>query len=130
MMVIARQFISWCGVGVINTIVGLLVIVALSAGLGWHYMLANAGGYVCGVALSFVLNRRFTFRDTAPMRAQIKPFLVVFVVAYGVQLVALYAMVGLWHWPELLAQAVAIGIYTVVGFFGSRLFVFSSLSKN
>ena len=126
-MKIGRQFITYCLVGVANTVAGLAVIFALSVGLGWHYIAANAGGYICGVALSFILNRRITFRDTALQgRAtrQAGPFFVVLAVAYGVQLAALYAMVEWWRVPELPAQAAAILIYTAVGFLGSRFLVF------
>lgn len=127
-MKIAQQFVTYCLVGVVNTVVSLAIIIALLAGLGWHYILANAAGYACGIALSFFLNRRMTFRDTALQgRAgrQAAPFLAVLAGAYGVQLAALYAMVEWWRVPEISAQVAAIIIYTAAGFLGSRFLVFA-----
>ena len=84
---------------------------------------------MCGVVLSFILNRRLTFRDTAlyaPARRQAGPFFAVLAAAYGVQLAALYAMVEWWRVPEVFAQVAAIAIYTAAGFLGSRFLVFAN----
>lgn len=124
----ARQFVAYCGVGLVNTAAGLAVILVLSHVMGWHYMAANAGGYAFGVVISFILNRRFTFRSTAAAGGQFWRFAILLLCAYGVQLAALYGMVEHLHLPEAGAQILAIGLYTLLGFFGSRFLVFSNPS--
>ena len=127
-MKIARQFATYCLIGVVNTAVSLAIIMGLMAGLDWHYMVANAAGYICGIALSFFLNRRLTFRDTALQGGaarQAGSFFAVLAAAYGVQLAALYAMVEWWRVPEIPAQVAAILVYTAAGFLGSRFLVFA-----
>lgn len=57
-----RQFISFgltCG---INTILNLLIYWGC-IDIGIHYFLANAIGIVITVAISYVLNNLFTFRE-------------------------------------------------------------------
>jgi putative flippase GtrA len=129
-MKIARQFMAYCGVGIVNTAAGLGIILLLSHVFGWHYMAANAGGYVCGVVISFALNRRFTFRSQGAAGRQFGRFAILLLCAYGVQLVALYGMVEHLHLPEAGAQILAIGLYTLLGFFGSRFLVFSNRSDD
>lgn len=51
-------------VGLLNTLVGLLVIIALQALLGFSPVVANACGYATGLAASFIANRSWTFRHS------------------------------------------------------------------
>jgi putative flippase GtrA len=122
-----RQFLTFCGVGVVNTAAGLGTIFLLSAMMSWHYMLVNAAGYGVGLLVAFTLHRSITFRASAGRGntgRQMAAFLALFAVCYGVQLAALYVMVGCWHWPVLWGQICAIVVYTAANFFGNRFFVF------
>jgi putative flippase GtrA len=49
-------------IGVLNTVTDFLVFVLLTSGLGYHYIPANMVSYSVGVILSFIMNRKFTFR--------------------------------------------------------------------
>jgi putative flippase GtrA len=55
--------------GLVNTAVGLAVIVVLDSGLGVAPALANAAGYGLGGVVGFLLNRRFVFRSERPIGA-------------------------------------------------------------
>lgn len=123
-----RQFVTFCGVGVINTAAGLGMILFLSEIAGLQYMVANAGGYAFGLIVAFILHRSVTFRANSAqgrMHTQFGMFLLVFAVCYGVQLGALYGMVEILMVPKILAQILAIGVYTAVNFLGSRFLVFN-----
>ena len=48
--------------GLVNTGVGLAVILALDLGLGVNPQAANAAGFAVGIATSFALSRGFVFR--------------------------------------------------------------------
>ena len=122
-----RQFAVFLSVGLINTIAALAVILILSEILGVHYVVANAVGYAFGLALGFVLHRNVTFKsqsDTQKQRSELIKFLVVFAVAYMIQLVALIVLVRGLGLPDQYAQVIAIGIYAVVNFIGNRVFTF------
>jgi dolichol-phosphate mannosyltransferase len=127
MIAIIKHFILFGGVGAINTIVSLVVILGLSKGFGVHYLLANIVGYAVGLALGFVLHKFITFRATAnhsPAPRQFKLFLLVFAVAYAVQFIMLIILVDGLGWNDILAQIIACGVYTVIGFLGNRSFTF------
>ena len=122
-----RQFAVFLSVGLINTIAALAVILILSEILGVHYVVANAVGYAFGLALGFVLHRNVTFKnqsDTQKQRSELIKFLVVFAVAYMIQLAALIVLVRGLGLPDQYAQVIAIGIYAVVNFIGNRVFTF------
>lgn len=122
-----RQFAVFLSVGLINTIAALAVILTLSEILGVHYVVANAVGYAFGLALGFVLHRNVTFKnqsDAQKQRSELIKFLVVFAVAYMIQLAALIVLVRGLGLPDQYAQVIAIGIYAVVNFIGNRVFTF------
>lgn len=130
---IMRQFIIFCGVGVINTIAGLAVILLLSEIIGVHYIAANMAGYAFGLMIAFTLHRNITFKNAADphkKRSEFFKFISVFALAYIVQLGALILMVRGLHLPQALAQILAIGIYTILNYLGNRMITFRSSAKD
>ena len=55
-------------VGVVNTAIDFCVFLALFYGLGWPLLVANTLGWIAGLANSYLMNSRWTFRD--PARAE------------------------------------------------------------
>ena len=128
-----RQFAVFLSVGAVNTIAALAVILCLSEILHVHYVLANALGYAFGLALGFTLHRKITFNaqsDPDKRRAEMFKFLVVFAVAYMIQLIGLVVLVRILAIPDEYAQVIAIGIYAVVNFAGNRMFTFRKDAKD
>jgi putative flippase GtrA len=122
---ILKQFIKFCGVGVINTAVGLAVILFLSETLHVHYITANIVGYAVGLTISFVLNRRFTFAaENKKPHTQALSFLIVFGVSYLCQLAVLVLLVRGFAVPNAPAQIIACAVYTLFNFAGNRWFTF------
>ncbi len=128
-----RRFIIFCGVGVINTLVALAVILALSSYAGFHHVLSNFLGYMFGLVLGFVLHRFITFRDMARpggIRGEFKLFTVVFAIAYITQLLAVMAMIDVLALPEAFSQIAGVGVYVIISFLGNRALTFSSKGMN
>jgi putative flippase GtrA len=126
-----RRFITFLGVGAINTVIGLSFILLLSEVFHVHYMAANALGYGFGILVSFFMHRSITFRDVSHMNkigVQFGIFAVVFAVGYSVQFAALFVMVDKLGWYNWFSQIVACGLYVVVSFTGSRFITFRSSS--
>ncbi len=127
-----RQFILFCGVGAINTIIGLAIILLLSEVFHVHYILANISGYGVGLTIGFFLHKNITFKGTsnrARSRAEFLSFAGIFAVAYLVQLGVLILMVQWLGIPQMAAQILAIGIYTVLNYLGNRMITFRSSMK-
>jgi putative flippase GtrA len=116
------QFLRYSWVGVLNTALGLGVIWGLmGAGVGPY--LANAIGYGAGLALSFFLNRAWTFRarDTG---WPVLRFLIAFAIAYAANLVVLSVGLRVAPGAAYALQFAAIGTYSVLFFLLCRFFVF------
>jgi putative flippase GtrA len=126
---IGVQALRFAAVGALNTAVGLCVILGSMALLGLGDVAANALGYACGLAVSFVGNRTWTFGDRGPWIDSLPRFLGVFAVAYGLNLVALFFVRDHLQVNSYLAQAVAIVVYTVSFFVGSRTFAFRKVTR-
>lgn len=124
------QFVKFAVVGMVNTLVGLSVIFAAKGLLGWGDLAANILGYGVGLSVSFVLNRNWTFRHGGTINFHmVGRFILVFLTAYAVNLLALF---GLRDWAGVdsyVAQAASVVSYSVLFYLGSRRFVFPSATR-
>jgi putative flippase GtrA len=112
-------------VGLVNTAVGLSAIWILMHALRWHYAVANAAGYGLGLAVSFVLNRRFTFRSSrAASPREPLLFLLVCGASYAIQAGALVACVEVLRMDGFSAQLPAMALYAAAGFAGNKYLTF------
>lgn len=126
-MLVDRTLARFLAVGVLNTIVGLGIIYACMGLLGMGDAASNAVGYAIGLAVSFVLNRRWTFRHQGNRSSSLVRFLLVFAVAYASNLLVVLALIDSLHVNRYLAQAIGIGAYTTLSYLGSRHFAFASV---
>jgi putative flippase GtrA len=111
-------------VGIVNTFVGLSVIYLLKWSVALGDVGANAVGYVVGLAVSFVLNRNWTFRHSGKVMPAVARFVMVFAVAYAVNLATVLTLIKLAGVNAYLAQALGVPPYTILFFLGSRYFAF------
>lgn len=110
--------------GIANTLVGYGVIIAgILVGLGDY--VANALGYAAGLIVSFILNRRFTFRIRGAVeRAEVVRFLVAVGIAYLGNLAVLTICRDLLVPDNPIAHLPAIATYTALFYILSARFVF------
>ena len=120
------QLGRFLSVGALNMVVGLLVIYACKWLFQANDVAANAIGYAAGLITSFTLNSRWTFAYRGPQREAFIKFLLVALVAYGMNLAVVMLLIHQAGMNSYLAQAVGIPVYTVVSYFSSKYFVFRS----
>jgi putative flippase GtrA len=113
-------------VGIANTLVGLFAIYLCKWLLGFSDALANISGYMIGLAVSFLLNRGWTFRHSGAVLPALARFLVIFALAYLLNLATVLIAIHSLGVNSYLAQAIGIAPYTVFFFLGSRYFAFRS----
>ncbi len=118
------QLFRFLVVGLANTGFGLLCIWGAMRFLALGDVAANFFGYACGLILSFVLNRSWTFAHSDAAVRTFPRWLAVAAVAYLVNLGVVLAGHRLLGVNPYLAQPLGIGVYTAIMFFGSRHFVF------
>lgn len=130
------QPVKFLLVGVVNTIVGYGVMFTAYNVLHWNYWVSSAANYVVGSICSFFLNKYFTFQSKNFSGREVCRFviciLVCYLVGYGlarpcVRLVFQSASTTL---QDNLAMLGGSGVFTVLNFFGQKLFVFRKESSD
>lgn len=119
------QGLRFAMVGVVNTGIGLTVILLLQFVAHLHPYQANAGGYLIGGGVSYLLNSVYTFRNDRPHRAALPRFAMAALACFGLNLLALRLGTEVLQLPAGLAQVLAVVTYVVSFFLVSRYWVFS-----
>lgn len=117
-------------VGALNTGVDFAVFVLLIYGFGCVPWLAQTLSYGCGVANSYWLNRRWTFRLHGRIRWH-EP--VRFAVVNGVSFLSATAVLLILHhelgWLPWIAKVASIAASMIVNYAGSRYWVFGKATN-
>ena len=124
----AIYFIRYSGAGLINTIVGFIVILSAMA-LNFSPMISNIAGYAVGFTLGFVLSKKFVFRSNDRFVAESIRYLLAFVISFLINLLVLQLALNNLNFNALASQVVAAVSYTLLMYVLTRFFVFNSVSK-
>ncbi len=129
-----NSFLRFVLVGVCNTLLSLLLMFLLE-GLG--YWPSTAIAYAAGAALSFFLNRSFTFHSEEDFWRSAGKFIVNVAVCYAVAYAVAQPLVS-WLlgstaippvWQERIAKVAGMGLYTLLNYFVQRFFAFRKSKK-
>lgn len=120
--------VKFASVGMINTLLSIIVIFSLKYFVSASDVVANAIGYVLGLACSFILNKRWTFNHIGNTWSTIPKFLLVFAISYLINIFTVLMLIKLGV-NDYLAHLAGIPPYSVAFYFGSRYFVFASMPK-
>ena len=134
-------------IGVINTILGFVLIMVFYNIFYWNYWMASGTSYVIGGVCSYFANKKLTFKaEEEGLRPAIRfavNLIICYFIAYGIakpavrNLLAGYSGI-LGEKIGMDAQAVeenvaiiaGMGLFTVFNFIGQKCFVFKNRSKN
>jgi putative flippase GtrA len=109
--------------GAANTLLGLCIIYALKLA-GMHDIPANLLGYAIGISISYAMHSAWSFSYRGSVRAALPRYVLVTLVAYAANLATVSVVLYWWGLNGYVAQAFGIPPYVVVGYLGSRLYVF------
>lgn len=122
-----RQTIKFGAVGLLNTLVDAGLYFALSRWV-WvlpaQKVLTKSVSYTGGILNSFYWNRAWTFRSQASLTKMLLPFVVVNLIALGINTGVMYLGLAILHLPEIVSLAVATGAGFLWNFIISKFFVF------
>jgi len=111
-------------VGLVNTGVTAAVIFLVKL-TGMHYSLYTLAGYAVGITISFLLNRRFTFRkQDNKAGGQLIKFLCVTISLLLLTQLLQYLLIDLAGINETISVIIGMVFYTGTGYILNRLFVF------
>lgn len=120
-----RQMIKFSMVGAFNTCLDIGIYYILTRFFLFYYLLAKTLSFSVGVVSSFILNRRFTFRNREPAKTkQFARFWVVALGGLGLNALIVYLLVDKAHWFDLTAVIGAVFIVFFWNFLLSRFWVF------
>lgn len=128
-----NSFVRFILVGIINTLVGLSIILIFLHVLGLPYYISTSTGNCIGALVSFLLNKSFTFHSKKSVQQSAPLFIVVITVSY----LSAYSIgdyfgseIGHVHLSLLslgrdnIAVLIGTGLYTIFNYFGQKYFVF------
>lgn len=126
MMSWSIEIIRYGIVGLVNT-AGGLAIIFLCMSLGMDDILANLSGYAFGFITSFILNGKWTFRQTTLTHIKLIRFILVTFLAYSVNLLTLLFIRDHLDWGSEVGQLSGVVAYTLVGFLGMKFLTFKAI---
>ncbi|WP_312475372.1 GtrA family protein [Neobacillus sp.] len=127
-------FVRFIMVGMINTIVGLSVMYLLLHALGLSYWMSTFVGNAIGACVSFFLNKSFTFKSKDSVTKSALRFIIVILCCYFIAydigrsfVVWILKNNDFIHSNVKTDLSVLVGtcLYTVLNYFGQKIFVFS-----
>ena len=125
-----KTLLKFLLVGVCNTLVGSGIMFLLYNLANWSYWLSSAANYVVGSAISFFLNKYFTFQNRERSWKQVGKFVVTvavcYLLAYGVaKPLTIYVLAGqAVNIQENAAMLAGMCLYTGLNYLGQRFFAF------
>ena len=121
------QIIKFCGVGILNTIVGYGAFFLLVNYL--YYLVALLLAHIIGVIHSFLWNKYWIFKTKKFNLWEFVKFNLIYAVVFMVNALALFVCVDIIRVDPKLAQLFLLPLITVVSFFGQKLWTFKGNVK-
>ena len=123
---IVRQFVKFCMVGVVNTIIDYAVYLFFSRLVGLYFLYANIIAILVAMTFSFVINKYWTFRNKEnKLKSQYVKFALVNSVYFIINNSIFFALVNYFEVLDLWSKLVAIIIGTFWNFFANRYWTFN-----
>ena len=122
---LARQFSAFFGVGLAAAVVHFGILIALVEGWRWDPVAATLQGYLWGGVVSYVLNRRLTYRSDRPHAEATWRFAAVALIGFLLTGAFMRVFAHGLALPYLLAQVVTTGIVLVWSFLANKAWTFA-----
>lgn len=116
------QIIRFCGVGILNTIVGYGVFFLLVNYM--YYLQALLIAHIVGVTHSFIWNKYWVFKSKKHLLFEFIKFNLIYAIVFVANAIALFVSVDFLQVNPRLAQLILLPVITLVSFFGQKLWTF------
>ena len=133
--IIDKKLLKFILVGILNTLVGTVIMFGLYNLAGCSYWVSSAANYIIGSILSYVLNKRFTFRHRGEIAQSALRFAgniaVCYLLAYGIAKPAAQAILtgATQQVQENIAMLAGMVLFTGFNYLGQRYFVFGEKNE-
>ncbi len=124
-MKIFEQFMRFCGVGGLCTLLQYLILIFLVTAWNLHPIAASSIGYVLSGFINYQLNRKYTFRSDAALAHTFPRFLIITIIGLLMNAAVLKILHAGPATYYMLDQIAATGATTIWNFFANRAWTFS-----
>lgn len=122
---LVKKGFKFCVTGGLNTIIDLAVTTALNSLLHININIAKPIGYLCGMANSFVVNKKWTFKtDDKQTKKELVKFIAVNLCMLGLSLLLINIFKSTLQIGDTFANILSTGIVMVINFLVSNFWVF------
>lgn len=104
-----KQFITFCFIGVVNTLLAQLIYVLL---VGYDLMepgISSVVGDVLTIAVSYVLNMKLTYHERLSWKSAIS-FPISYIPGTIINAIIVLIVVDVLHFPKIIAKAISLPI--------------------
>jgi len=123
-MVIHQQFLRFCVVGFLSTLVNYVVFLIGYKLLGVNYLLSSGLGFIVGVLIGYRLNKYWTFSATKMEKGYFIKYSLIYSISLVLGLLFLDFQVRILSFSPLIANIFTIVLTTCTNFIGSKWWVF------
>lgn len=123
---ISFEFIKFCIVGVIATLVNYGFFYLFLNQLKVHYLLSSSFGFICGLIVGYPLNKYWTFSSKEKAVSHAAPYLAIYLFSLILSLFFLKIAVDYFKLLPEIANVLVIGLTTCTNFIGTKFFVFKA----
>ncbi len=122
---LVKKGFKFCVTGGLNTIIDLAVTTALNSLLHININIAKPIGYLCGMANSFIVNKKWTFKtDDKQIKKEFVKFIAVNLCMLGLSLLLINIFKSTLQIGDTFANILSTGIVMVINFLVSNFWVF------
>ncbi|MBI5405285.1 MAG: GtrA family protein [Candidatus Kerfeldbacteria bacterium] len=122
---VIRQFVKFSLVGVINTITSITVYELAKLLFQLEPLVANLFAFSAGVTVSYILNKRWTFRNTSANHRQLYTrFFLINVVGLAISETIIYVVHSLAGFHDRVGFAAAVAVVVFWNFNANRAWTF------
>jgi putative flippase GtrA len=119
-----EQVYKFALVGGISTLINYGTFYFFFKILGWNYLLSSSLGYLLGVVLGFIFNKRWTFRSKSKLKREMVSYFILYTCTLFLSMLVLKLQVEILKVQPLLANLFTIILTTIINFIGTKFFVF------
>lgn len=135
MNIIDQKLLKFLLVGILNTLVGTAIMFGLYNLAGCSYWVSSAANYIVGSILSYILNKKFTFRQEGRIVQSALRFAanitVCYLLAYGIARPVLRTFLAdqSQQFQENTAMLAGMCLFTGLNYLGQRYVVFGEKNE-
>jgi putative flippase GtrA len=122
-----RMFLKYLLVGIINTIVGYVIIFSLMF-VAVPPEISNIIGYIMGVIVCYTLNKIYTFQSKDHPKREFPKFVLSLLTSYGLNFLTLILCIHIFKVNPYISQIISGAVYTISGFVFLKYFAFRQVN--